>query len=334
MSQFRAYRVHSHHGDIRGRLESIGLDDLSAGDVVVRGAYSGVNYKDALAATGKGRIMQRFPMVGGIDVAGTVESSSDPRFATGDPVVVAGSGLSEHHDGGFAERVRVPADWLIPLPKGLSLRESMAIGTAGLTAGLALYQMQRMGQHPAQGPILITGASGGVGSLAVDVLSAQGYEVHALTTKPDAEPYLRSLGASEVLFYDELVTGQRPLETARFAGAIDNAGDDTLAWLTRVTMPLGNIAAIGLAGGSDLNTTVMPFILRGVNLLGISSVLAPATLKAEIWTQLGSDLRPRHLDAIVSREVTLAQLPDVLDDYFTDPVMGRTLVRLTQETPP
>ncbi len=328
MSGFKAFRVHRDEGGVHGELETITLNDLSDGDVVIRAAYSGVNYKDALAATGKGKIMRHFPMVGGVDVSGHVESSSSPLLEAGQPVIVAGFGLSEAHDGGFSERVRVPAEWVVPLPSGLTLREAMVLGTAGLTVGLAVHQMERMGQIPDLGPILVTGSTGGVGSLAVDILSARGYEVHALTGKTQAADYLSKLGATEVVLQSELDFGSRPLESTRFGGALDNVGGDVLAWLTRTVAPLGNIASIGLAGGSGLNTTVMPFILRGVNLLGINSVLCPADLKHEVWTRLGRDLKPQHVDLIGEREVSLDQLSSVFEDYIERRVTGRTVVAI------
>ena len=262
MEPFTAYRIHRQDGGIEGCLESISVDDLSAGDVIVQVDWSGINYKDALAATGKRKILRRFPLVGGIDLAGHVHSSSDSRFREGDAVLVCGNGLSEDHDGGYARYARLPGDWLIPLPEGLSLRDGMAIGTAGFTAAVAVDRMQRNDQRAENGPILVNGATGGVGSFAIDILSALKFEVTALTGKRDQQAYLESLGASACLYRDELTMGTRPLEKALWAGAVDNVGGSQLSWLTRTVMPMGNIASIGLAGGVDLVTTVMPFILR------------------------------------------------------------------------
>lgn len=328
MDAFRAYRVHNKDGKVAGRLEKITLDDLSPGEVVIRSAYSDVNYKDALAATGTGKIMRRFPMVAGIDVSGHVHSSGDSRFKEGDAVVVTGGGLSEDHDGGYAEYVRVPGDWVVSLPPGLSLRDAMAFGTAGFTAGLAIEAMELNGQRPENGPILVTGATGGVGSLAIDMLAALGYEVVALTGKADAGDYLESLGAAKILPRDSLEMGGRPLEKALWAGAVDNLGGAVLAWLTRVVEPGGNIASIGLASGIELETTVMPFILRGVNLLGINSVYISRGQRLRVWERLADDLRPPHLDKIVTAEIDFDELPNVFDAYIKGAVTGRTVVRI------
>ena len=328
MSTFRAYRVHESDGAFEARLDEIGLGDLSEGDVTIRAAWSGINYKDALAVTGEGRIMRRFPMVAGVDVSGTVESSSDGRFAPGDRVLVAGANMGEAYDGGYAERVRVPADAVVPVPEGLSLREAMALGTAGFTAALAIERMELNGQRPGNGPVLVNGATGGVGSVAVDMLAGRGYEVAAFTGKAEAAEWLTSLGASRVVLRDEVKMGTRPLERAEWAGAVDNVGGDHLAWLTRTVMPAGNIASIGLAGGAKLATTVMPFILRGVNLLGINSVTISPELREHAWGRCGTDLKPRHIDTIVTREIGLDALHGVFEDYMAGSVTGRTVIRI------
>ncbi len=328
MSTFRAFRVHERDGGYEGRLDDIGLDDLSEGDVTIRAAWSGINYKDALAVTGKGRIMRRLPMVAGVDVSGTVESSSDARFAPGDRVLVAGANMSETFDGGYAERVRAPAGAVVGVPDGLGLREAMALGTAGFTAALAIERMELNGQRPENGPVLVNGATGGVGSFAVDMLAARGYEVAAFTGKTESAAWLESLGAARVVLRDEVEMGTRPLERARWAGAVDNVGGDHLAWLTRTVMPAGNIASIGLAGGAKLTTTVMPFILRGVNLLGINSVTISPELRAHAWGRCGTDLKPRHIDTIVTREIGLDELHGVFEDYMAGSVTGRTVIRI------
>jgi NADPH2:quinone reductase len=328
MQDFKAFRVHLEDERIAARLERIRLDDLSPGDVVIRCAWSSINYKDALAATGKGKILRRYPLVGGVDMAGTVESSADPRFKPGDAVVVVGCGLSETHDGGFSEYARVPGDFLNPLPAGLDLREAAAIGVAGFTAAYALHRMEQNDQRPALGPIAVTGATGGVGSVAIDIFSRRGYAVTALTHKAGAEDYLRTIGATDVQVLGTLTLGTRPLEKALWGGAVDNLGGGVLAWLTRTVAPLGNIASIGLAAGPELNTTVMPFILRGVNLLGINSVDVPRDLRQAVWRRLGADLRPAHLDRIAAREVTLDQLPGCFDAYMEGRITGRTVVRI------
>ena len=307
MDKFRVFRIHNREGKIHARLETITLDDLNPGEVVIKTAYSGVNYKDALAATGKGRIARRFPLVGGIDVAGTVDSSSDPRFKEGDAVLVAGSRLSEEYDGGFSEYARVRAESVVPLPKGLTLWEAMALGTAGFTAGIAIDRMQQNDQNPDLGPILVTGATGGVGSFAIDILSNLGFSVTALSGKKDAEDFLRKIGASNVLSRTEIGEGgSSPLEKALWGGAVDNLGGKTLAWLTRTTRPWGNIAAIGLAQGIELTTSVMPFILRGVSLLGINSVDIHKEHRDRVWRRIASDLKPRYIESRVTGRTVVA----------------------------
>jgi NADPH2:quinone reductase len=328
MDKFRAYRIHASKEGTRAGFEELAIDDLTPGEVVIKAAWSDINYKDALAATGKGRILRTSPLNGGIDVSGQVVSSSDPRFKEGDPVLVCGCGLSETIDGGYSEYVRVPAWSVVPLPDGLSLRDVMAIGTAGFTAAIAVQRMQDNGQVPETGPIVVTGATGGVGSFAIDMLAALGYEVLAYTGKVDQEPYLRELGASGLLNRKELEMGTKPLENAQWGGAVDSVGGETLAWLTRTTNVWGNIASVGLAGGFKLETTVMPFILRGVSLLGINSVECPQYVRERAWSRLAGDLRPRHLDTIAHREVSLDQLPAVFGEYVDAAVTGRTVVRI------
>lgn len=325
---FRAYRIHRSGEGVVARFEDLTLDDLSPGEVVIRVSHSCINYKDALAATGAGRILRRCPLVGGIDLAGVVLSSADPRYAAGQPVLVTGNSLSETHDGGYAQLARVPGDWVIPLPQGMSAFEAMAIGTAGFTAAYAIHRMESNGQDPQRGPVLVSGASGGVGSLAIDMLAGRGYRVVALSGKPQAQEYLRALGAAEVLPRAGLDLGSRALETARFAGAIDNLGGEVLAWLTRVVDFWGNIASVGLALGPELNTTVMPFILRGVSLLGINSSATPRAVRLEVWHRLGTDLRPRHLERIATRTIDFADLPAAFPAYLNGTVTGRTVVRL------
>lgn len=328
MEKFRAYRVHDEDGTIVGRIEEIDLGSLPEGEVVIRSSYSDVNYKDALAATGKAKIMRRFPMVGGIDVAGHVHSSRDARFKEGDEVLVTGCGLSEEHDGGYAEFVRVPGEWVVPLPAGLDLREAMGLGTAGFTAGLGVQRMEDNGQAPGQGPVLVTGATGGVGSLATDMLAGRGYHVVAFTGKASAEAYLKKLGAGELLLREEVQMSDRPLDKARWAGAVDNVGGKVLGWITRTTRAGGNIASIGNAGGIELQTTVLPFILRGINLLGINSVFVSRELRLKVWDRLASDLKPRHLSDIITRTVSLEELPGVFGEYIEGRVSGRTVVTL------
>jgi NADPH2:quinone reductase len=328
MESFRALRVHQEDGKIVPRLEQITLDELSPGDVVIRGEYSSINYKDALATTGKGRILRRFPLVAGVDIAGTVVSSGDPRLKPGDTVAVHGCGLSETHDGGFAEYARVPADWVNKLPAGIDARTAMGLGTAGFTAALAIHRLEQMGQVPEMGPVAVTGATGGVGSVAIALLAGLGFRVTAVTSKATADEYLKALGATDIFHLKGRELGTKPLEKVLWGGAVDNLGGATLAWLTRTVAPYGSIASIGLAQGPELNTTVMPFILRGVSLLGINSVEVPLKLRSEIWRRLAGDLKPANLDRIATREVTLDQVLGVVDGWVDGTITGRCLVRL------
>jgi acrylyl-CoA reductase (NADPH) len=326
--RFSAYRIHQRDARIQARFEQLTLEDLSPGEVVIRVSHSSINYKDALAATGAGRILRRYPLVGGIDLAGSVEQSTDPAFRPGDAVLVTGCGLSETRDGGYAQFARVPASAVVAMPAGLDAVSAMALGTAGFAAGRAIMRMEINGQKPSMGPVVVTGATGGVGSLAIDMLAAKGYEVVALTGKPESEAYLRALGATQLLLRGELTVGKQPLESARWGGAIDNAGGDTLAWLLRTTHDGGNVASIGLAAGAELHTTVMPFILRGVSLLGVNSSAAPRDIRMAVWSRLSSDLKPRHLDRIVTRNIGLAELPGAFESYLKGSVIGRTVVRI------
>lgn len=329
MNTFRAYRIHDQDGRISARFESIAVDALTPGDVVIDVQYSGINYKDALAATGAGKILRRYPLVGGIDLAGVVRSSSDTRYRPGDAVLVTGSGLSENLDGGYARVARVPAEAVIPMPPGLDAFRAMALGTAGFTAALAIHRMERNGQSPDRGPIVVTGATGGVGSIAIDMLAVRGYEVIAVSGKGAAAGYLRDLGAKAVVPRSEFQLGSRPLEPARYAGAIDNVGGDMLAGLTRQIDFWGNIASVGLAGGVKLETTVMPFILRGINLLGINSSATRRDERLEVWRRIASDLTPRHLDRIVQRTLSFDELPTAFQSHLDGTVIGRTVVRIS-----
>ena len=304
------------------------VDELSQGEVLVKAAYSSVNYKDALAGTGKGKILRQFPLNGGIDVAGHVAASSDPAFREGDAVLCTGSGLSETRDGGYGEFVRLPASATIALPAGLDLRESMVLGTAGFTAGLSLYRLLQNDQRPAMGPIVVTGATGGVGMLAIDILSRAGFEVHAISGKAEHAEFLSGLGASQVIPRQDLQWGQRPLEAGRWAGAVDNVGGEMLSGLTRVIEPYGNIASCGMAGGAELATTVMPFIIRGVSVLGIASAGTPRPVREAIWQHLASDWKPAHLARIATREVSLVDLPELFPGMLAGGSFGRTVVKL------
>lgn len=328
MTGFRAYRIDQQDKKIVAGFCSMSIDELTEGDVIIKVSHSTINYKDALAATGVGRILRKYPLNGGIDLAGTVIGSEDERFSEGDSVLVNGCGLSETVDGGYAEYARVAGDAVVPLPEGINAEQSMQIGTAGYTAALAIHRMEQNGQRPENGPIVVTGATGGVGSLAIDMLDARGYEVVAVTGKSDQADYLKSIGARQILSRDDIDLGSRPMEKAQWAGAIDNLGGDTLAWLTRTMDYGGNIASIGLAQSYELNTTVMPFILRAVNLLGINSVDTPRDLRLQVWARVGDDLRPRHLDKIAGNTISFDELPSAFQAYVDGKVTGRTVVAI------
>lgn len=324
---FRAFRIHSDAAGYRSGIETISLGDLNPGEVVVKAAYSSVNYKDALAGTGKGKILRSFPLVGGIDVAGHVVASTDPAFREGDAVLVTGSGLSETRDGGYSEYARLDARWVIPLPAGLSLREAMILGTAGFTAALGLLRMTENRQTPALGPLAVTGATGGVGSLAVAIYSQAGYQVHAISGKPEHAVYLKSLGASDVLGRDALAT-TKPMDSARFGGGLDSVGGPMLAALLAQTAPYGNVASCGLAASHELHATVMPFIIRGVSLLGVASAGTARDIRDEVWRRLAGDWKPDNLAAICTREASLDELPQVFDGMLAGGALGRTVVRI------
>jgi len=328
MNSFRAYRIFDEGGTSQGRFVELTLGDIDPGDVLIRTAYSGVNYKDALAATGAGKVIRRFPCVGGVDAAGVVESSSDARFKPGDAVLVTGYDMGVAHDGGFAEYVRVPADWVVSLPQGLSLFEAMALGTAGFTAALAIHRLEQNELTPDSGKVIVTGATGGVSSLAIQMLAQRGYHVVALTGKEKECPYLESLGAREILLRSALdLNSTRPLEKAQWAGALDAVGGMTLAWLTRSMQQDGAIASFGNAGGVELNTSVFPFILRGVKLLGVDSAATKMPLRKMIWQRLANDLRPLHLHDMI-RRVPLADLAQVFPAMIAGQSRGRTVVEI------
>jgi NADPH2:quinone reductase len=328
MKPFKAFRIHDREGEIVAGFEQMTEDELTAGDVVVRVKYSSINYKDALAATGAGKILRKYPLNGGIDLAGEVVTSRDKRYQPGQQVLVTGCGHSETLDGGYAEYARAVGDSVIPLPVGMSAFDAMALGTAGFTTALGIHRMEQNGQKPAMGPIVVTGASGGVGSIAVDLLSGRGYEVVAVSGKPEADAFLKSIGASRVLRRQEIDLGKRPLEKATWGGAIDNVGGDILTWLTRTVDNWGNIVSIGLAASHKLETTVMPFILRGVSLIGVNSSSMPRDVRLAIWKRLATDLKPRHLDRIVSKTISFHELPGAFDDYLKSRIIGRTVVRI------
>lgn len=323
---FLVCRVHREEKSIFHQLEMMDEQQLSAGDVLIRIEYSGINFKDALGVTGKGKIYKLFPINAGIDCAGIVESSYDTRFEIGEKVLVNGSGLGEIQDGGLAQKVRVPADWVIKIPEGLTSRTAMILGTAGFTAALAIDRMEQNDQTPEQGAIVVTGASGGVGSFAVSMLYRLGYEVIAVSGRDEHSDYLKNMGASKVVNMQQLALGTRPLEEARFAGAIDNVGGELLSGLIRHTGLWGNIACIGMAADANYQATVFPLILRGVSLLGISSTNCLMPKRERIWQRIGKELLPNNTELIVSQEVSLADISPCFYDILERRHRGRILV--------
>ena len=324
---FTAYRIFAEGGVSAGRFVELSVGDLDPGEVLIETHYSSLNYKDALSATGAGKIVRRFPCVGGVDAAGVVISSDDARFKQGDEVIVTGYGMGVDHDGGYAEYLRAPAGWVVPLPQGLTLFEAMAIGTAGFTAALALHRLEQNELAPEKGKVIVTGATGGVASLGIQMLAQRGYQVVALTGKDGEHEYLKSLGASEILSRHDLLMGTRPLEKAQWAGALDAVGGATLAWLTRSMQQNGVIASFGNAGGSELHTTVMPFILRGVRLIGIDSAATAMPLRQKIWQRLATDLYPKHLLQVAQR-ISFNQLPNFCASMLQGKLHGRTVVEI------
>jgi len=325
----RAFVAEKDGDTVVREVRSIPGDELGDGDVTVEVSWSGVNYKDGLATTAKGRVARISPLVPGVDLAGTVVDPGDSGLAVGTPVVVHGHDLGVSHHGGFAEFARVPAGWVVPLPEGMTERQAMIIGTAGFTAALSVHLLEtRGGLAPGSGPVLVTGASGGVGSVAVGILAARGYEVAASTGKADAAEWLRSLGAAEILGRSEIAPSGKPLDKERWAGAVDCVGGSTLAEVLATLRYGASVAASGNTGGVELTTTVFPFILRGVSLLGVDSVQCPDDLRAELWRRMATDLRPSELDSIATDEVDLDGLPAALDRVLAGGNRGRTLVRL------
>jgi acrylyl-CoA reductase (NADPH) len=327
-NRFRALLAEQDGDDVRRELRELAADDLPEGDVTVRVAFSSVNYKDALAVSPKGRVAKGYPLVPGIDLAGEViDGAGDLR--PGAEVLVHGHDLGVGHHGGFAEVARVPADWVVPLPAGLSARDAMALGTAGFTAGLSVVRLEEHGLTTGDGPVLVLGATGGVGSTAVAILAGRGYEVAAATGKADEADFLQSLGASEILSREETsAEPERPMDKTRWAGVVDPVGGAATAYALRTTRYGGAVALSGLTGGTDVQTTVFPFILRGVSLLGIDSVATPPDVRREVWTRLAGDLRPQGLEDQITREISLDDLDPFLDEVLAGRARGRTVVRV------
>lgn len=328
MTRFKAFRLFEGKDRPEGRIVEMAHDELSQGNVLIRVHWSSVNYKDALAAHGINRIIRDFPRVGGIDLVGSVEKTSDARFREGDEVIVHGFGIGVDHDGGHAQYARVPADWVLPLPRSLSAREAATCGVAGYTAALAIHLMELNGLAPDKGRVLVNGATGGVASVAIDMLAGRGYSVTAVTGKESERDYLAALGAQEVLARSSLEMGRKPLEKALWAGAVDSVGGEMLAWLTRTMQPDGVIAAFGNAGGMELSTTVLPFILRGVRLIGVNGNSAMA-LRKVVWSRIATDLRPRHLETIAN-PIRLEELPAAFEKLLQSRARGRTIVQVKE----
>lgn len=323
---FKAYLINQDDGKVVSAFATLEESQLDAGEVTIAVTHSSINYKDALAATGAGRIIRRFPCIGGIDLAGKVLSSADPRFSAGDEVIATSYDIGVAHHGGYAERARVPADWVVKRPSGLSLGESMALGTAGFTAALAVVRMEHDGLKPENGPVIVSGATGGVGSIAIEILAGLGYHVVALTGKEAETDYLKGLGAKEVMLRQSLDLAKiKPLGKETWAGAVDNLGGDVLSWMASTMQVGGTLASIGLAASMSFNTTVAPFILRGVSLLGIDSVNCPMSQRSAVWERLAADMKPRHL-AAMTRHIAFADLPAAFDDYIAGRVKGRVVV--------
>lgn len=328
MDKFKAFRIFSENDKVVGRGVEAILEELSAGEVVFRTAYSSVNFKDALAGTGSGgKIIRKYPLIGGIDAAGVVVSSSDARYKPGDEVICTSYDFGVAHDGGYADYCRVPADWVVPLPTGLTLFEAMALGTAGYTAGLAMELLELNGMAPDKGKVLVNGATGGVATLAIDMLARLRYPVVAVTGKDAEHEFLKRIGAAEVLARQKLELGTRPLEKTLWAAAFDSVGGEQLAWLTRTMQQAGLIASFGNAGGIEFKTTVLPFILRGVRLIGVDSGFTPMPLRRKVWGRLATDLKPRHLNDIAFT-IALEELPAQFERMLKAQVRGRAVVRL------
>lgn len=326
---YRAFVVNKTDASFSAEITELDESQLPSGEVTIRVHWSSVNYKDGLASTSNGRVVRNYPMTPGIDLAGVVTESQDSRFAAGDEVFVTGYDVGVAHPGGFAEMARIPADWVVKVPAGLTLKETMALGTAGFTAALSVEALEQHDVRPEKGTVIVAGATGGVGSTAVSMLAGLGYTVAASTGKESEHQYLRDLGATEILPREEVsAESNRPMEAERWAGAVDPVGGATTAYLARTTKYGGSIALSGNTGGVNVSTSVFPFILRGINLLGIESVFCPMEKRQRIWERCGSDLKPRGLLDTIAQEVTLDGLPGVLEQILQGQVRGRVLVNL------
>jgi acrylyl-CoA reductase (NADPH) len=334
MQTFKAFRVHTIDGKAHCKFEQLTIDDIDPGPVVIRTAFSAITYKDAMAARGVGKnVRPDRPCVTGVDLSGVVTKSDDDRFKEGDPVVVTNYQLGTLHDGAYADYARVPAEWVVPLPKGLSLYEAMGLGTSGLTAALAVDRFEKAGLKPGDGPVAVTGASGGVGSLAVDMLAKKGYEVVAISGKADQVDFLRAIGAARVLARDEFMKDKAPLVgSPPFAGALDNVGGAMLDRLAANLMPNGKVAVAGMVG-VEFTTTVLPLVLRSIDILGINvSRQLKMPERRRLWERMATDLKPKHLDKIC-RPIAFTDLDKTMDNFFNVSSVGRVVVEVGSKAP-
>lgn len=326
---FKALVVNKTDEEFSLQISDLALDDLHDGDVVIKVAYSSVNYKDGLASSPKGKIARNYPLIPGIDMAGIVVESKDPRFQAGDKVIATSYEIGVSHHGGYSEYARVKAEWIVPLPEELSLKEAMIYGTAGFTAALSVHRLEENGLHPEKGKVLVTGATGGVGSMAISILAKRGYEIIASTGKETAHSYLRELGAKEILSREDVFEENiKALDKQLWFAAVDPVGGKTLASVLSKTAYNGSVAVCGLTGGTDVPTTVYPFILRGINLLGIDSVYCPMELRKIIWQRMATEFKPDCLENIIDKEVTLEELSSSLSSILKSEARGRTIVKL------
>ncbi|WP_102261550.1 NADPH:quinone oxidoreductase family protein [Mesobacillus jeotgali] len=329
MDNFKAFMVNKTDHDFSAEVKTIGLEDLPAGDVVIKVAYSSVNYKDGLASIPNGKIVRSYPFVPGIDLAGTVVHSDDSSFKEGDEVIATSYEIGVSHYGGFSEYARIPAKWIVPLPDGLNLRDAMVYGTAGFTAALSVHRLEENGLSPEKGKVLVTGATGGVGSVAVAMLAKRGYHVVASTGKESEHNYLREIGAAEIISREELAGEKiKPLDKQLWAAAIDPVGGKSLTAILSKLEYNGSAAVSGLTGGTDIPATVFPFILRGINLLGIDSVYCPMETRKLLWQRIVSDLKPDGLLETIQNEITLDELPGTLASILKGENRGRTIVKM------